>query len=76
MKDKLPTLRSILIYGLEILAAMVGAFAICVFIAYPQAWKLLIGFAACGLSALIDYRNDGWIKRENYKYYDYKKSND
>lgn len=68
--------RFILIYGLEILSAAVGAFALCVFIMYPEPWKLVVVGVAVWLSVLIDYRNDGWIKRERYKTYDYQRNDD
>ena len=76
MKYKGSIFRFIVIYGLELLSAVVGAMALCIFIMYPEPWKLVVSGVAFFLSVLIDYRNDGWIKKENYKYYDYRKSDD
>ena len=66
-------MRVIIIYGLEILAAVFGASALCIFLLNPRAITLVAGLAGCALSVLIDYRNDGWVERR-YKYSDYRKS--
>ena len=64
-------MRVIIIYGLEILAAVFGASALCIFLINPRVVTLFAGLAGCALSVLIDYRNDGWVERR-YKYSDYK----
>ena len=66
-------MRVIIIYGLEILTAVFGASALCIFLINPRVVTLIAGFAGCALSVLIDYRNDGWVERR-YKYSDYHKS--
>lgn len=69
-------LRFFIIYGLEILMALVGAAMICIFAVMQEPWILVVGIAAAALSALIDIRNDGWIKKERYETSDYHKSED
>ena len=66
-------MRVIIIYGLEILTAVFGASALCIFLLNPRAITLFAGLAGCALSVLIDCRNDGWVERR-YKYSDYRKS--
>lgn len=69
-------MRIAVIYGLEVLSALVAAFMLCMFVVKPAALILVTGIAAAALSVVIDRRNDGWIKKERYKTYDYKKSED
>ena len=66
-------MRVIIIYGLEILTAVFGVSALCIFLLNPRVITLVAGLAGCALSVLIDYRNDGWVERR-YKYSDYRKS--
>lgn len=65
-------MRVIIIYGLEILMAIFGVSALCIFLMNPRAITLIAGIAGCALSVLIDYRNDGWVEKRRYKYSDYK----
>ena len=67
-------MRAIIIYGLEILMAIFGVSALCIFLINPRAITLVAGIAGCALSVLIDYRNDGWVEKRRYKYSDYHKS--
>lgn len=72
-KTKTPGLmRVIIIYGLEILMAIFGISALCIFLMNPKAITLVAGISGCALSVLIDYRNDGWVEKKRYKYSDYK----
>ena len=66
-------MRAIIIYGLEILMAIFGVSALCIFLMNPRVITLIAGIAGCALSVLIDYRNDGWVERR-YKYSDYKRN--
>lgn len=69
-------LRFFIIYGLEILMALVGAAMICIFAVKPEPWILIAGLVASALSVVIDRRNDGWVKKGEYKTSDYHKSED